>query len=339
MDSSLPKVSFFIMSFNDAKNMELAILSVKKQNYPKDKVEIIVVDDASTDNSIEVAKKYKTKILINGRRDIYRSLSMGYHVANGEFCFQLDQDVELKSKTFIKQMIEPLLKDKTLGGSFTRYYPGKDPSWVNKFISYHPVQEDPVYEYFSQPIEKFIVKKVNDYYICDYSSKNIPPTTLMFFRMSHLRKSPLWGNKRFFDHELLMSLIGKGITNFAYVPNAGLYHKHARSLGHLIYKRLRNMKHHYLKTDSEYKYKWFDATSISGILKIIIWVIYANLLLPAAIRGILRTLKHKDIVFLTEPLITIAVTDAILFQFFAMKEGRQFIFRSLKTLFSRTFKQ
>ncbi len=335
MKNNLPRVSFFIMAFNDAKGMELAILSVKKQNYPKDKIEIIVIDDGSSDNSLEIAKKYKAKILINGRRDLYRSTSMGYHAASGEFCFQLDQDVELRHENFIQEMIAPLLDDTSLSGSFTRYYPGKDPSWVNRFISYDPAQRDPVYEYFSPPIERFFVKKINDYYICDYSSKNIPPTTLMFYRMEYLRKSPLWKDERFSDHETLMSLIEIGFAKFAYVPSAGLYHKHAKSLRHLIYKRLRNLKNHYLKTDSKYKYKWFDTTSISGIFKITVWIIYANLFIPATIRGIIRTIKHKDIVFLAEPIITIAVTDAILFQFFAMKEGRKFIFRSLKELLSK----
>lgn len=337
MKNILPKVSFFIMSFNDARNMELAILSIEKQNYPKDKVEIIVIDDSSTDNSLDIAKKHKTKILINGRRDMYRSLSMGYHAASGKFCFQLDQDVELRHENFIMEMITPLIKEDSLSGSFTRYYPKKDQSWINRYISYDPAQQDPVYEYFSSPVENFIVKKVNNYFICDYSSKNIPAISLVFYRMEHLKKSPLWNDERFFDHETLMGVIGAGFTKFAYIPSAGLYHKHAKGLWNLIYKRLRNLKNHYLKTDSKYKYKWFDATSISGILKIIIWIIYANLFIPATIRGVMRSIKHRDVVFLTEPVVTITVTDAILFNFLTTKEGRAFIIRSLKTLIEKIF--
>ncbi len=337
MKNNLPRVSFFIMAFNDAKGMELAILSVKKQNYPKDKIEIIVIDDGSSDNSLEIAKKYKTKILINGQHDMYRSLSMGYHAASGEFCFQLDQDVELRHENFIQEMIAPLLDDTSLSGSLTRYYPGKDPSWVNRFISYDPAQRDPVYEYFSPSIERFFVKKINDYYICDYSSKNIPPISLVFYRMKDLKKSALWNDKRFFDHETLMGLIEAGFTKFAYAPSAGLYHKHTTGLFNLIHKRLRNMKIHYFKTNSKYKYKWFDATSFQGILKIIVWIIYANLFIPATIRGIIRTIKYKDVVFLAEPIITITVTDAILFNFLAMKEGRLFIAGSLKTLLKKIF--
>ncbi len=337
MKNNLPLVSFFIMAFNDATNVELAILSIKKQNYPKDKIEIIVIDDNSEDNTLEIAKKYKTKILINGQHDMYRSLSMGYHAVTGEFCFQLDQDVELRSENFIMEMITPLIKDSSISGSMTRYYPGKDPSWMNRYISYHPAQEDPVYEYFSPSIENFFIKKINDYYICDYSSKKIPPISLVFYRMEQLKKSPLWNDERFYDHETLMGLIEAGFTKFAYVPSAGLYHKHTTGLFNLIHKRLRNMKIHYFKTNSKYKYKWFDATSLRGILKILIWVIYANLFIPAMIRGIIKTIKYRDIVFLAEPVVTITVTDAILFNFLTMKEGRLFIARSLSTLLKRVF--
>lgn len=337
MKNQLPLVTFFIMSFNDAENVELAILSVKKQNYPQHKVEIIVIDDRSRDNSLEIAKKYKTKILINGKHDMYRSLSMGYHAAKGDFCFQLDQDVELRHENFIMEMINPMLNDNNVSGSITRYYPGKDPSWMNRYLSYNPAQEDPVYEYFSPSVEKFFIKKINDYYICDYSSKNIPPMSLVFYRMEHLKKSPLWNEKRFFDHETLMGVIKAGFTKFAYVPNAGLYHKHTTGLFNLIHKRLRNMKTHYLKTDSKYKYKWFDATSLSGIIKILIWIIYANLFIPATVRGIIKSIKYKDIIFLTEPIVTITVTDAILFNFLTMKEGRTFIVNSLKILLKKTF--
>lgn len=333
MRKRLPKVSFFIMAFNDARGVEAAILSVKKQNYPQDKIEIIVIDDASTDNTLEIAKKYKAKILINGTHNMYKSLSMGYHGATGEFCFQLDQDVELKSKNFVIDMIIPLMDNPSLAGTFTRFYPGRDPSWINRYLSYDPAQQDPIFQYFTTPIEKLVTVKKDNYFICDYSSENIPPITLMFYRMNYLKKSPLWNDKEFFDHETLMGVVKKGYTEFAYVPSAGLYHKHVTGFRHLLSKRSRNIKNHYLKTNSKYKYKWFDATTPSGLSKILIWVIYANLFIPATVRGILRTIKYKDFVFLAEPIITIAVTDVIIYNFLRLPEGRSFMLNSFIKLF------
>lgn len=330
----LPKISFVIMTFNDARSLNRCLASIKKQQYPKQKIEIVVIDNGSQDNTLSIAKKYKAKIVMNLKDNMYRSLSLGYHYTTGDFIFQLDQDEELRDKTFILKMIEPITKDQQLAGSFTRYYPNNHMSWITRYLSYHPAQLDPLFEYFSPIIEKFIVQKVNDYFICDYKSKKIPPYTNILFRRTFLIKSPLWNDAYFGDHEILQGIIEAGFTNFAYVPSAGVYHYHAKTLRQLIAKRVRNLKNHYLKVESPYKYSWFDITSIGELAKIIFWLIYANLFFPAAIRGVIRVIKHHDLVFLMEPVVTIAMTDVILFNFLTLPQGRAFIRKSLKKFIS-----
>ena len=55
-----PKVSVIIVNYNNAKYLNNCISSVLNQSY-KNK-EIIVVDDRSKDNSLEVLKKFKKKL-------------------------------------------------------------------------------------------------------------------------------------------------------------------------------------------------------------------------------------------------------------------------------------
>jgi glycosyltransferase involved in cell wall biosynthesis len=54
-----PKVSILIPSFNHAQFLPAAIESVLNQTYPN--VELIIVDDGSSDNSLEIATSYATK--------------------------------------------------------------------------------------------------------------------------------------------------------------------------------------------------------------------------------------------------------------------------------------
>jgi len=53
-----PLISVIIPTYNYANYIVEAITSVLNQNYPTDKIEIIVVDDGSTDNTEETLKPF-----------------------------------------------------------------------------------------------------------------------------------------------------------------------------------------------------------------------------------------------------------------------------------------
>lgn len=330
--NKLPKISIIIPTLNDAEGLLKCIKSIERQAYPKNLIEIIVIDDGSTDNTMGVAKKYATKVLVNGQRDVYKSWAMGLHASKGEYSYMLEQEIELRGNHFFQKMLNPLVKDKSITASFTRKYPRADQPWITRFISYHPSQCDPLYEFFTPSVESTFVKEKSGYIICDYSSGEIPPFGRMFYRMSCLRNSGLWENNRWYDLDTILVLVKEGYTKYAYVPTAGLYHKHAKTLSQLTNKRIRNLKNHYLPEFSKLRYKWLDLDSKKGVLKIIFWVIYANLIIPATIRGLIRAIKHKDLVLLMEPIVTVFPTDVILWNFVRIPAGRSIIRKAIRTL-------
>ncbi len=56
----LPRISIITPSFNQGKYLEECICSVLDQNYPN--LEFIIIDGGSTDNSVEIIKKYADKL-------------------------------------------------------------------------------------------------------------------------------------------------------------------------------------------------------------------------------------------------------------------------------------
>ncbi|MEM2131061.1 MAG: glycosyltransferase, partial [Candidatus Woesearchaeota archaeon] len=94
-----PYVSIIVPAFNEEKTIAKTLKSLLNLNYQKEKLQIIVVDDGSTDKTYEIAfevkKKYKAKNL-----EIYKkenggkgtALNFGLKKAKGYFVGALDAD-------------------------------------------------------------------------------------------------------------------------------------------------------------------------------------------------------------------------------------------------------
>ena len=88
------KFSIIIPNYNSEKYIEKCIKSILNQTYKN--YEIIIIDDISTDNSVEIIKKIlkkphkliinKTKRLSGGTRNV------GIAEATGEYIIQIDSD-------------------------------------------------------------------------------------------------------------------------------------------------------------------------------------------------------------------------------------------------------
>ena len=83
--SHLPFVSIIVPVLNSPARVKQCIESSLSQTYPKDKYEIIIVDNGSTDNTIRVIEQYPVKILVE--KDIqtpYAARNKGIYHAQGE---------------------------------------------------------------------------------------------------------------------------------------------------------------------------------------------------------------------------------------------------------------
>jgi len=89
-----PIVSVIIPTYNYANFISEAIDSVLNQNIPQNEIEIIVIDDGSTDNTSEVISKYKDRIKYVYQENSGKALAIkiGIDVANGKYIFNLDAD-------------------------------------------------------------------------------------------------------------------------------------------------------------------------------------------------------------------------------------------------------
>ena len=313
--SKFPLISIALPVLNEEANIVECLVSVFSQNYPQNKIEVFVVDAGSKDKTVELAKKFPVKIINNLEAHPERGKKLALERSTGEFFIYLDADVRLRGKNFFQKMLKPLLEDKKLVASFSRYYSKKSDSWLTRLMTHDPLQRDPIYEFFSVHPKQSIVSKKEGYYLCEFKKDLIPPEGRLLYRVDMLKKSEIYKRRRFMDLDNLAILVSEGRREFAYVPSAGFYHDFLPNMRTLIKKRTRNIEKNYLFQEDKRLFTWFDLNKPKDIFKICIWVLYANLFFPGLVRGIFRALKFRDAVCLTEPFVNFIETNMILFTF------------------------
>ena len=104
-----PSVSVIVVNHNGARHLEICLPSLLSQSYRP--IEIIVVDNGSTDDSAMVVASFDVKWLAIGRNlGLAPALNRGAQKAAGELLLFLNNDMRFHEQ-FIGCMVEELLRD------------------------------------------------------------------------------------------------------------------------------------------------------------------------------------------------------------------------------------
>ncbi|RJR24515.1 glycosyltransferase family 2 protein [Candidatus Microgenomates bacterium] len=224
---TLPSVSFVIATYNSGWCVEDALKSIKKQDYSKNKVEIIFADGGSKDNTLELAKKYGVKVLKNEFKLGEPGFALGCEEANGDLVVFLGHDNQLVQDNWIQLMIKPFMEaDVTV--AFPHIENRPQDSWLTKYVNRFT---DPfnhfVYGYANNPLtfDKVyrVIKRTKHWIIFDFDLQDHP--ILAFDQGLMLKKEGFHRDKETWYCDILpiLDLIKEG-KKFAYVPLASNYH-------------------------------------------------------------------------------------------------------------------
>ncbi len=117
----LPKVTVVIPAFNEGPMVGRSIRSVAACAYPKDKLEVIVVDDGSRDDTFFHMQHLRREfpdlvrlVRFVGNRGKRSALVAGFRAATGDVVLTIDSDSEIQPDT-VTQMVAPFA-DPKVGG-------------------------------------------------------------------------------------------------------------------------------------------------------------------------------------------------------------------------------
>lgn len=121
-DAKRPRVSVVIPAFNEGPMVERSIRSVATCAYPRELLEVIVVDDGSRDDTFFHMQRLRREhpglvklVRFKGNKGKREALCAGFRAATGDILVTIDSDSEIEPRT-IDEMVAPFLADPDVGG-------------------------------------------------------------------------------------------------------------------------------------------------------------------------------------------------------------------------------
>ena len=119
----MKKLSIIIPIYNEEKNLKILLKKIDLIKLSKIKIEIIAIDDGSTDASLLILKKFKKiKILTQKNQGKGKAVQLGISKSSGDYIIIQDGDLEYDPKDIIK-MCKKINKSNHISIYGSRYLP------------------------------------------------------------------------------------------------------------------------------------------------------------------------------------------------------------------------
>jgi len=94
---SLPKVTIIVATLNSEKTIQECLKAIFELNYPKDSLEIIVVDGLSKDATVEIAEKFPVKV-VSAPLSAPAAYNYALKMVNNEVLGFIDADAKVETE-------------------------------------------------------------------------------------------------------------------------------------------------------------------------------------------------------------------------------------------------
>lgn len=177
---SYPSISIVIATYNSDKTLPLTLESIKKQDYPKNKIEVLVIDGGSEDETLLIAKKYGCKVIKNPKREPIPAKHLGFMKAVGKYIVYLDSDEVIEKSTSLKDKINVFKKNNQMNKFFPSEIKAVIPSGYKKpegfpDINYYINEFGDPFSFFIYNLSKdsnFFLKTLKNRYKTTSEDKN-----------------------------------------------------------------------------------------------------------------------------------------------------------------------
>jgi glycosyltransferase involved in cell wall biosynthesis len=306
-----------MISLNDEKILDDCLYSIRKQDYRQDLIKIILVDGGSTDNTVNIARKYDAEVIIRPDLKDFPNIrgGMALTAAKSDFILFMSADNRLQENDVLSAMVrasshQEIVACETLRYGFhqtdpalSRYFAligGADPIAVGLGKADRgPYDRDGWHGYGE-------VMDCGFYYEVSFQKDVTKIPTLgangFLIKRSFLDRTTLAQNCLHID--MCVELILQGHNKFAFLKNAHVIHFLDLKLLSFLKRRLlyANMYH------SDHTKRIYFVFHKSEFLKLIIISLCNLTMVIPLLRAISGYLHKKDIAWFLHPIVCFVFT-------------------------------
>lgn len=294
---------------------KLSLNSIRKQKYPKELIEHLVMDGGSTNEGPDLARRHNCSVIV--RKDlkdqVEARVGIAIKKAKGDMILMLQSDNILTSSDWLLRMVEPFTENKEIFCTFSMY----NSYFKHMFITTRYCalfgSHDP-FLYYLNRTEKIrmnqnqydkgeIIKKNRIYYTLQFNKNNLPPfgdNGHMFIKniIKKVNKNPA----EYLHTDAFSRLIELGYNTFGAVNNS-IIHVQKPNIIDYLKSRIANKETFYDKNRGKRKYLLFNWHSLQDQLNLIRYVFLSCTFIVPLIESVKGYRRIRDKAWFLHPLI------------------------------------
>jgi glycosyltransferase involved in cell wall biosynthesis len=327
---SLPSFTFVLPTLNAAGPLfERALGSIRAQSYPQNRVEIIVADGGSTDDTRAVAEGFGARMIDNPNVLAEWGVKEGFAAATGEIVVIFAADNELIDVHWLERVALLFEREPDLSAVFGRLVSGIDDPALNKYIEL--IQSEPLNWFLNRNLEWYLQRHPIE--ADGFSRFDVDPARPLIWGANGLavrrdHALPRWRSDGYVaDVDAFHAMVRDGHSRVAYSPNPYCFHHQVATLRDLRRKWLRNAKQHLVEQAPTRDLEWVLTPHFRS--RLALWVGYSLVPLISTGDALRRARRDRSAYWLYHPLASLLQTITYGQALASSKAGRQVVKRAL----------
>jgi len=318
-----PSISVVIATFNSGKTLEKCLSRVRSQDYPQSKIEILLGDGGSTDNTFKIAKKYKAKVISipANKQNAEYNRGTAFNSANNELVIILDHDNFMTTKHYLQDLVQPLVDHPDVVASESSYYHyDRKYSLLDRYYALFGTIE-PVPFYFGKADKMMQTSKkwnlhgkstdCGDYYLVEFADNPLIFPTIgtngCLMRRKLVSENADVRPDYHFPIDVMVDVVKSGHNKFAFVKNSLIHLTGARGVFTFLKRRVMFVEKYHFVDGPRRRYSVYMPGDEWNLAK---FIFYSLTFVKPTYDALVGFIKIPDPAWFVHPIMCFGITFA-----------------------------